>query len=80
MKEQRENSGVLFKNDRKQTDKQPDYVGALNVGGAEYELAAWIKQGEQKKFLSIVVKPKPEAVPERKPANARSDMDDEIAW
>ncbi len=32
------NSGVLFRNE-KQTDKQPDYRGKVDIDGTEYKLA-----------------------------------------
>ena len=43
MREQKENTGVLFKNDRKTSDRHPDYKGTANVNGAEKEVALWIK-------------------------------------
>ena len=52
------NRGVLFKNNRKERDNQPDYTGKIDVGGTEYELAAWIKEGKAGKFMSLSVKPK----------------------
>lgn len=52
--EQREGSGVLFKNDRKQPEsKQPDYQGSVTIGGKEWRLAGWIKQGKKGPFLSL---------------------------
>lgn len=54
------NRGVLFKNDRKDQDKHPDYTGTLNVDGVEYWLSAWIKSGQKGKFMSLSVKPKEE--------------------
>jgi hypothetical protein len=56
--QQRENSGILFKNDRKESDNHPDYTGRLNVDGIEYFLNGWIKQGPKAKFLSLSVKAK----------------------
>ena len=58
MQRQRPNSGILFKNDRKETEAQPDYTGSLNVAGAEFLLSAWIKQGPKAKFMSLSVKAK----------------------
>jgi hypothetical protein len=55
---QRENSGILFKNDRKETESHPDYVGTLNVAGAEFFINGWIKQGAKAKFMSLSVRPK----------------------
>lgn len=52
------NRGVLFKNDRKERDNQPDYTGSLNVDGVEHFLDAWIKDGKNGKFMSISVKRK----------------------
>ena len=40
--EKRDNSGVLFKNDKKETEKHPDYKGNIMVDGNEYWLSAWI--------------------------------------
>lgn len=49
------NSGVLFKNDRKDSEKQPDYTGKINVAGKELQLAAWLRDGKKGKFMSLKV-------------------------
>lgn len=58
--EHKEGSGSLFKNDKKGNDKAPDYRGDLMVGGVLMEIAAWLKEGKNGKFLSLAVKPKQE--------------------
>lgn len=52
------NSFVLFKNDRKEEDKHPDYTGTFTDDqGREYFCDAWIKDGKGgKKFMSGRVK------------------------
>jgi uncharacterized protein (DUF736 family) len=77
------NRGVLFKNQKKESDSHPDYNGSINVGGKEYWLDAWIKEGKEsgKKFMSLSVKPKekPAAKPAtRGRAGGFDDMDDDI--
>jgi uncharacterized protein (DUF736 family) len=47
------NSGVLFKNKDKTTDKHPDYTGKIDVDGREMRLAAWIREGKNGKFMSL---------------------------
>lgn len=88
------NRGVLFKNDRKERDNQPDYTGSLNVDGVEHFLDAWIKDGQRGKFMSISVKRKdkqgggPAPSPQRSQAPAPApkvssgfdDMDDDIPF
>ena len=51
------NKGVLFINDYKEGSKQPDYKGKLDVGGKEYELAAWTREKKDGsgKFLSVSI-------------------------
>lgn len=49
----KENTGVLFKNNKKTDDKQPDYTGSILVGTKEMRLAAWIKEGKNGKFMSL---------------------------
>lgn len=55
-----ENRGVLFKNDRKESDSHPDYKGSLNVAGVEHWIDAWIKvkKDGSGKFMSLSIKPK----------------------
>ena len=53
--EQRDMSGILFENDKGDNDKRPDYRGTITMGGTQYELAAWFKQGKNGKFLSLNV-------------------------
>ena len=46
--DKKDNSGVLFKNDKKEAHNQPDYKGNITVAGVEYWLSAWIKEGDRK--------------------------------
>lgn len=53
------NRGSLFKNDRKDDAKFPDYKGSVNVEGVEYWLSAWIKLSKDgQKFMSLSIKNK----------------------
>ena len=72
------NSGALFKNDKGDNPKRPDYTGSLNVGGTEYWLSAWIKEGKKGKFMSLQVKTKEEEKPKKVPTIA--DLEDNIPF
>ena len=56
--DKKDNSGVLFKNDKKESGNQPDYKGNITVAGTEYWLSAWIKEGKSGKFMGLAVNPK----------------------
>lgn len=51
------NKGALFPNANKQNPKHADYNGKINVGGVDYYLNGWKKQGQKGPFLSVSVKP-----------------------
>lgn len=52
--EQRDNSGSLFKNDRKEKENQPDYTGESMIAGKMYRVSAWLKTSQSgKKFFSF---------------------------
>ena len=76
------NRGVLFKNDRKETESHPSYKGSINVGGVEYWLSAWVKDGAKGKFFSLSVNPKEQqAAPAPKakaPAKASAGFDSDF--
>lgn len=52
--EMKENTGSLFKNDKKESENHPDYTGQALINGVPMWISAWIKEtGEGKKFFSF---------------------------
>jgi uncharacterized protein (DUF736 family) len=85
------NTGALFKNNRKETEKHPDYTGSVNVGGHDHWLSAWLKTDKNgNKFMSLSVKRKdgtadrPSTAGEYKEAVKRNfpdaDLSDEVPF
>lgn len=61
------NRGTLFKNEKKNSEKSPDYEGRINVNGKDYRLSAWIKESKAgKKYMSLSVSSMAKVVPEGK--------------
>jgi hypothetical protein len=79
METKRDNSGVLFKNDKKETEKHPHYKGSIMVDGQEYWLSAWVKDGKNGKFMGLAVSPKDGQPPANKPVPSNLD-DSEIPF
>ena len=64
--EQKDNSGSLFVNDRKEKENQPDYKGSMKVGGVEYWISGWKKTSNGKDWISFAYSPKlPQGQPQQ---------------
>ena len=80
-KQARGNSGVLFKNDKKETEKHPDYKGSILINGTDYWLSAWIKEGKSGKFMGSAVSPKEtQAQPVKQASKRIEDMDSDVPF
>jgi hypothetical protein len=78
----RDNSGVLFKNDKIENERSPTYKGNITVDGKDYWLSAWVKEGKSGKFMGLAVSPKEEYQPkpsERSKATS-FDSDDSMPF
>jgi hypothetical protein len=73
------NKGVLFRNDKKEKDTQPDMTGKINVDGVEFRVAGWTREAKSsgKKFLSLAVEP---AEQPAAPKAAADEPNDEIPF
>jgi hypothetical protein len=73
--EKRNNSGVLFKADKVDNDRAPQYKGNITVEGKDYWISAWVKEGKSGKFMGLAVSPKePMAKPSER--SKATDFDD----
>jgi type IV secretory pathway VirB10-like protein len=74
------NRGSIWKNERKETDTQPDFTGTLDVGGVEYWVSAWKRKPDAKPkapALTFSIRPKDEPAA---PAPAPTVSDDDIPF
>ena len=55
-------TGALFKNDKGDNEKRPDYKGSFTDGsGNEFWVSSWLKESKDgKKYLSLAMQPKEE--------------------
>lgn len=54
--ERRAGNGILFRNDKKERDEQPDYRGSITLpNGKEHWFSGWLKEGQRGKYLSVSV-------------------------
>jgi len=56
---QRDNSGLLFKNDDKAKETDRDYGGSMTINRVQYWLSGWVKKGKRGPFLSLVLRAHP---------------------
>jgi uncharacterized protein (DUF736 family) len=71
------NSGALFANADRKTDKHPNARGTLNVEGVEYWISAWTKVSKKgDKYQSLSVQRKDQQAP----AKEEAPFDDQIPF
>jgi hypothetical protein len=78
--QQHDNSGILFRNNDKNNDRDRDYKGEATIAGVKYWVSGWIKEGKNgSKFLTFSFKAKD--APAAKPKSAfANELDDEIPF
>ena len=81
--ETRPNTGSLFKNKNKETEKHPNMTGKALVDGVWYWVSAWTKQSDNVggwQSLSFTkMEDKPQETP-KSPDTTFTDMDDSIPF
>lgn len=55
--ELKDNSGSLFKNDKKEKDTHPNATGKCLIDGKLYYISSWTKEGNKGRFQSLSFKP-----------------------
>ena len=81
--EQKDNSAAIFRNDKGDNPKRPDYTGNGMVNGEAVRISAWIREGRNGKFLSLSFdKPKQKDAPKEKIPTQRhvDDFDDAVPF
>ena len=57
--QQKDNSGALFKNDKKESDSHPDYKGSAMINGSDYWVSGWINTSNAgTKYMKFSYSPK----------------------
>jgi hypothetical protein len=73
--QQRPNSGTLSKNDKKTEDRHPEYRGSAVIGGKQFWISAWVKEGKLGKFFSLSFTEKTDGNAPRSQSNAKTSED-----
>ena len=80
------NSGMMARNERRDTDKHPEFTGSINVEGTDFWLSAWVNEGkaggkmEGKKYFSIKLTRKEGGSSTSRPASDSSFVSDDIPF
>jgi hypothetical protein len=79
--EQKDNTGSLFANDRRESDNHPTHTGSVLIDGVEYWQSAWVKEAASgKRYFSQSFKHK-EARTDKPAAPAQTgEFDDAIPF
>jgi uncharacterized protein (DUF736 family) len=79
--EPKNDSGLLFRNDRRESDSHPEFRGDGIVNGEAVWINAWVKESKKtgKKFFSLSFKPKQEHQVAARPS-LKDELNDEVPF
>tara|TARA_R100000687_G_C6338174_1_gene112955 strand:+ start:231 stop:557 length:327 start_codon:yes stop_codon:yes gene_type:complete len=75
----KEGQGKLWNNDKKESDKQPDFTGSLVLDGVKYSLAGWnnvSKAGDT--YIGVRIKPWEDRDDPENPTEVKTDQTTEM--
>ena len=76
-----DNKGAIFKNDRKETETQPDYKGNINVLEAgDHWVSLWVNTSKKGKQYFSIKATKKDAIAPAKPVQAEVVADEDIPF
>ena len=74
------NSGVLFKNENKKSDRHPDYNGSITLQDGDYWLSSWINESQNgKKYMSLSIGDKKEDL-QKEEITVENDLDSDVPF
>ena len=80
----KENSGSLFRNEKREKDSHPQARGSARINGVDYWVSAWVKKtktGDKWQSLSFTPKEDQPRQPVKEAiASLPDDLDDEIPF
>jgi uncharacterized protein (DUF736 family) len=78
MYQPKDDSGSLFKNDKKESENHPDYKGNALIDGIEYWVSSWINTSKDgKKYMSLKFNAKDES---KVTKQIKEEMSDDIPF
>ena len=80
--EQKPNSGSLFKNKKRRSDRDPEYTGQAEIAGAAYRIAAWVNtvKASGEKYFSLKFNPKEDRGPAPASNSAAPQQEDDVPF
>lgn len=84
--EQKDNSGSVFKNNRRERETQPNLTGSALIDGKEYWVNVWTKtKADGEKWVSLAFNPKQPKEDTHKPSAGSPELtvvtsDDDIPF
>lgn len=81
MEQQKQNTGAIFKNEKKTEQKHPDYRGRINANGKEMDIALWLKESAKGvKYFSVSLTEPYQPAEQSSPVSNNNEEDDDLPF